>query len=99
MTTPKINWTVLITELGADVSMGLTFVAGLAYELSDPKYGKTDIAAFIPPQWKHDILVAGAVSTVLLRSGNAIMRAFRAAQVAATAAIVAPAQPAPDAKP
>lgn len=114
MTTPKLNWPVLLSELGADVSMGLTFIAGLSYELDDPKYGLTDLAAIIPPKWKHVILVSGIVATGALRIGNAVIRAFRSAQVAAnTDAIattnavvklnaqtpsVAPAQAAPEAK-
>lgn len=94
MTTPKLNWPVLLSELGADVSMGLTFIAGLSYELDDPKYGLTDLAAIIPPKWKHVILVSGIAATGTLRIGNAVIRAFRAAQVTANTTAIA-ATPAP----
>ena len=53
--------TVILSRIGAAITSALTTLAALPYQLGD-------VATIIPVEWKNRVVIAGLISTVILRT-------------------------------
>ena len=58
------NWKTTLSGIGAALTSALTAIAALPYQLGD-------VATIIPPAWKARVVIAGIISTVILKAINA----------------------------
>jgi hypothetical protein len=61
------NWKTTISGIGAALTSALTTIAALPYQLGDG-------ATIIPPAWKARVVIAGIISTVILKAINAYVQ-------------------------